>query len=459
MRVLASTMLLAAGLATGTGQAVSAPIEVQPIIVCNDLGTSCAGGDYRPAGSIYNQLFRSDVLNKIYAQTAVNGHPGVSFDVLQPITYDGAQYLITDVDNHNSGGTLVTNVIDEAHQLIRLPDHGQSVNPTTLNVFLVNQLRTTVDGVPSGGTIHGYGLTSANGAVIDTGASIDTLAHELGHDLGLLHVDRTADASPFNLMLSSGRATLPLTQTDLSPFGTTYDLLNAAQIAQANAPLFTVKLASATVTATENGRPCRPGVDIACGLDFDSNVAPTNESLTGVQVRYLDGTWLKTTVVDTPLHGILGVPGNVLMDSGCDNYRFKTTPLAGTGVELDLTFNAGCLLPGRSTNLHFNSDGLNAHYEAPFSVGFTFEDGSTSIALFDATNGTARTDTTVTVGAIDPSLLPPVPDEFVETGDVIVASVPEPASAAMLVAGLAAAIGLGAAVGARQRLNRGCTQT
>ena len=90
---------------------------------------------------------------------------------------------------------------------------------------------------------------------------------------------------------------------------------------------------------------------------------------------------------------------------------------------------------------------------------FTFEDGSTSIALFDATNGTARTDTTVTVGAIDPSLLPPVPDEFVETGDVIVASVPEPASAAMLVAGLAAAIGLGAAVGARRRLNRGCTQT
>ena len=42
----------------------------------------------------------------------------------------------------------------------------RSSDSATLNVFLVNALQATVGGVPSGATVHGYGLTSSNGSLI-----------------------------------------------------------------------------------------------------------------------------------------------------------------------------------------------------------------------------------------------------------------------------------------------------
>jgi hypothetical protein len=195
----------------------AAPIQVQPIIVCDNAGANCAADPTSTdPNSTYNQLFNQTIINKIYTQTAGTDYtgtsfPGVSFNLLPAVKYDNTNFLTTAVDRLatvQSGNTTYSgNPVDAAHVLLRQAGHGQSSDPNTLNVFLVSQLVPTTNGVPDLRTVHGFGLTSANGAVIDAGASPDSVTHELGHNLGLTHVDGQAYDDPANLMRSSGRDT------------------------------------------------------------------------------------------------------------------------------------------------------------------------------------------------------------------------------------------------------------
>lgn len=437
---LARAVLLAAVAAAWHG-ARAAPILIQPIVVCDDAGASCAGGNPSAPGSTYSTLFDQTVLDKIYAQTAAADYtgtafPGVTFDILPAHFLNNSSYLTTVIDQDtttvNGVTSVVGNPIDQAHQLLRLPNVAASSTPTTLNVYLVNQLALTLNGQPViGATVHGYGLIASNGAVIDTGAHVDTLAHELGHNLGLTHVDNIAPDA--NDLLQSTFRNVPASITDPA-IATTIDLIsgvqNNDQIARANQQLFTVNLASATAGAdpVDPAQPyCKAGA-LNCPLFFGVGPVATNELLLGVKFRWLSGTALDQAVEDLPLHGVIHTPVSQLPEN-CGDAGSTINPLFSGGIELDLTFQPGCLIAGRVSSVFFSFPGNDTsgplgYYQVPFSVEWDFSDGSTSSALFDAT-GNATSPVLIAVTGVDHTGV--VQDEFVDAEPV-----PEPPAASVL---------------------------
>lgn len=407
--------VILAGCAIPLAVAASRPsqagaIQVRPIIVC-DTASSCPGGDPADPNSAYARLFNQATLDRVFAQTAgadFTGtiYSGVSFQVQRPVTFVSPGFSTVDVD-------VAGNPIDSAHLLIRGAGHLQAPDTTTLNVFLVDTIRLVSAGTAIG-SVPGYGLISGNGLVLGVNANPDTLAHELGHGLGLAHVDRTASDDPNNLMRSANR-TVPSSPAD-SRLAGSIDLLSGTavndQIRKANQPLFTVNLASASIGTSM--ADCKPGARI-CGLGIISNVAPTTESLIGVRLRWTDAGALDSTVIDTPLHGVSGLSRAISDKLGCDGTDFSTTLLANPGgapgVELHGTFPAGCLSPGSTSGFAFEfpgeilEGGKSLTFTAPFSVQFDFANGSTSVAGYDATTG-ASTASTIAISAIDRTQIP-----------------------------------------------------
>jgi hypothetical protein len=433
------TALAAAAVGLLTGLAAAAappPVQVQPIILCDDNGLNCAA-DPSQSGGLYSQLFSRSVLDSIYAQSlgpdaAGTTYPGVSFQLLQPTFYDASSYLTTTVDYDHVNGNLVANPVDQAHQLIRLPDEAKSTNPDTLNIFLVDKLNLDYDGVPSNDTIHGFGLVTSNGAILDAGSHIDTVAHELAHNLGLNDIN----TDPNNLLQGSNR-NLPTSVTDPA-IGKQIDLLSGAtgfdQIATMNQPLFTVGLSLGEMSTFF---PCTAGVSLFCSFRLVSNGPNPAEQLIGAKIRFLDGASVTDAAIDRPTNGVFGLTGAIATALGCDRSPLFTTPLSGGGEEVDISWPAGCMQSGVGSAIAITYASTNASnfYEPPLSVEFDFPDGVSSLAAFDATTGIASTTETVSVSGIDTSGI---------SGDgafIVLDDVPEPASGAIFAGAVAMLFG------------------
>ncbi|HUO37453.1 MAG TPA: hypothetical protein VMU34_06280, partial [Mycobacterium sp.] len=381
------------------------------------------------SGGLYSQLFNQSVLDSIYAQSigpdaTGTSYPGVSFHLLPPTYYSASSYLTTTVDYDHVAGSLVANPVDQAHQLIRLPDPAKSNNPNTLNIFLVDQLNLDYDGMPSGDPIHGFGLVTSNGAILDTGGHIDTVAHELAHNLGLADIS----TDPNNLLQATNR-NLPASVSDPA-IGKQIDLLSGAngfdQIATVNQPLFTVGLSLGEMSTTF---PCIAGVSLVCGFRIVSNGPNPAEQLIGAKIRFLDGASLTGAFIDRPVDGVLGLTAPVADALGCNNSQLSTVPLSGGGIEVDISWAAGCMQSGVGSLIGITYAGTNAgnFYQPPLSVEFDFPGGVSSSGSFDATTGIATTTETLSVSGIDTSDIP---------GDgafIVPDDVPEPASGTLFV--------------------------
>lgn len=193
-KILAACAAAVACLAT---PAHAAYVNIQPIQVCDDAGANCAN-----AGQ---ELFLA-ATNKIWAQA------GLSFNYLPFTTTNSSQYL----------------ALDDAGEVAGLFSSapGAASNPLTISMWFVGFHFDAF------GEVNDIG---SNKIVIEDGVfalnRLDTIAHELGHLLGLLHDDPGVDTD--HLMRSGGDRLTPSDIADITPDGAGLDRLTPEQIALA----------------------------------------------------------------------------------------------------------------------------------------------------------------------------------------------------------------------------------
>lgn len=310
-----------------------------------------------------------------------------------------------------------SSLFDSLHTLIDTPGHNQSIYQTTLNVYLVNHIVDMDNGTAVPTALYGWGLIGGNGVVVSTAtnpyshevASYDTLAHELGHNLGLYHVDQPpygpdpsapnphpeAD-TPFNLM-NSGSRLVPIQLCQVTPytcsgpkappppppgFTGTDELLPFQTAILGDSPMRN----ELPNVVGDLLRTCIPGTPcILSDLDETYQVATAGQTaLGGTSIRY-------STPLGSP-HGYIDF--EQCADSGID--CGTATEVAGTPVgtnevytyDLPTAVNPGESLFAIFCAVPFEPDGACSAPIAntiPFSVQFDFADGVTSRAGFDGT--------------------------------------------------------------------------
>lgn len=207
-------LLTALGVLTGvlaSNVANALPIThelvIQPIQVCKDDGTDCAN-----AGK---KLFEAEG-DKIWSQAGIDLH------FLPWMTLEETDYLTFDFDDFGAATA------------------GFALPANTIRLVFV----TSISDCGGVGGAFGCGYLDANGVAIADSVfafnggigRLDTIAHELGHNLGLDHDDFGAGGA-LNLMTSGATRTVPSAIGEITPDGIKTDQLTDAQIAEAKASL------------------------------------------------------------------------------------------------------------------------------------------------------------------------------------------------------------------------------
>ena len=211
---------------------ITQTINVQIIDVCGAGASNNVCAPTAPvtgyetfANSTYAQAGMAFSFNKTIEKIHVGGSPSCDGGAASTVCSD------------QTGATL----FDTVHTLVDTPGNGQSPVANTLNLYLVKSLtQTGCSPGPLCSPIYGWGLIGGNGAVVATGtnpltgliAAPDVVAHELGHNLGLYHVDQpplsTLYVDPTALPGSPRSIPAPLGTYGPSevPVNTPYNLMN-----------------------------------------------------------------------------------------------------------------------------------------------------------------------------------------------------------------------------------------
>lgn len=197
------------------GEALAAPITkavtVQVYQLCDDAGNNCASTG--PAG---NEYFAAET-NKIWSQAGI----AVAFDFVAQI-------------HSTAFGYLDDNVAGDGFADLHAGYGSMGPSATTIDMFLVREVA---------GSFYGQAWYGMGGFVMsmDTVMNfngglgrVDTIAHELGHNFGLVPVGLGGDAgghsSVANFLMARGEIrSVPATLADIAPDGLGLDIIPTVQ--------------------------------------------------------------------------------------------------------------------------------------------------------------------------------------------------------------------------------------
>ena len=194
-RAVAASCVAAAAFAAMPAQA--GYINILPIKICDDAGLNCANAA--------NELYLA-ATNKIWAQA------GLTFNYLPFITTNSSDFLSLDTQ------TEVDDLFSAAP--------AAAANPLTISMWFVG---FHFDAYGEVNTLGGNKIVIDE--VIFTEGRLDTIAHEVGHLLGLTHDDAGVDTN--FLMRYGGDRLTPTAIGDITPDGAGLDRLTDGQISTA----------------------------------------------------------------------------------------------------------------------------------------------------------------------------------------------------------------------------------
>ncbi|HEY3911523.1 MAG TPA: hypothetical protein VGM07_16800 [Stellaceae bacterium] len=338
-------------------------VSVQPIDVCaGAAGTTSGCAPINNRGQNYATAAQSaigfiDLATNINITDAIWAEAGISVTFEPAVQYpNGGSFETVQVASCAANGSDCSS--PEFQTLSQQPGIAGnppptvsptpplSANPTTINMFFVNQLQP-----PSNqpGTLYGLSWINNNGVAISSdtllgfGARVDTLAHEIGHDLDLDHTTFGAGAAN-NLMTAGNLRTEPTgTANALAQLAAgTADQLLVAQQAQALLSGFLSPIPDVATWVTDP-----PGAG-DFSVSYHNDTGRANESLSSLTLTVPAGSFLEGGTFqqlgnpgDTP--GIIATPSFADCTAGenvdaCQSLTltFSGTPFGG-GDNLDYT--------------------------------------------------------------------------------------------------------------------------